>query len=62
MLQILESNLRIAEGMVIEILESNLRAAEAIGDTRAAEQIRRSIEFFKARANAQNDNCTEQKA
>jgi len=48
---------------VIEILESNLRTAEAAGDDRAAERIRRSIEFFKSRANAQNDNsdCTNPK-
>jgi hypothetical protein len=41
---------------VIEILESNLRAAEAEGDDRAAERIRRNIEFFKTRAKAGNDN------
>lgn len=49
---------------MLEILESNLRMAEAEGDLRAAERIRRSIEFFRSRANAQNDNsdCANQKA
>ena len=47
---------------MIQILESNLRVAEAAGDHQAAERIRRSIEFFKARAKAQNDNssCADQ--
>ena len=49
---------------MLQILESNLRMAEAEGDLRAAERIRRSIEFFKSRANAQNDNSgpTDHKA
>jgi hypothetical protein len=41
---------------ILTILESNLRTAEAAGDDRAAERIRRSIEFFKTRAKADNDN------
>jgi hypothetical protein len=44
---------------IIEVLESNLRTAEAAGDDRAAERIRRNIEFFKARAKAGNDNQQE---
>jgi len=41
---------------MIEILRANLRIAEDEGDHRAAERIRRSIEFLMSRANAQNDN------
>ncbi len=44
---------------IIEVLESNLRTAEAAGDDRAAERIRRNIDFFKARAKAGNDNPPE---
>lgn len=49
---------------MLDILESNLRMAEAEGDLRAAERIRRNIEFLKSRANAQNDNsdCANQKS
>ena len=49
---------------MLQILEGNLRMAEAEGDLRAAERIRRNIEFFKSRAKAQNDNsdCTAQKS
>ena len=41
---------------ILTILESNLRTAEAARDDRAAERIRRSIDFFRAKAKAQNDN------
>ena len=47
---------------MLEILESNLRMAEAEGDLRAAERIRRNIEFLKSRAVPANDSdCANQK-